>query len=312
MANLLDRLRSRGALALLGYALVYCVAYAWLADRAASAAGEALGVLIVFGGGFTLLAWSATRGCAPRVVEVRAPRAESLLVLGYLALFAVGFLGVGLSAVRAAFPDEPLQNGAILLAKLAAMVVLPLWLFRLRGYRWRTLLDLAPGDRREWRALLVLCLALGVFQLVVGRGPQMLAEVGAAPWQVALVAPLTFAWLTLEAGLTEEFLFRVLLQTRLAAWLRSETAAIVVMALLFGLAHAPGYVLRGGYAFEGMAGPPDPLTAATYSIVVVSVIGFMFGVLWARTRSLWLVVLVHGFTDTIPHLAEFVKLAFPR
>lgn len=58
------------------------------------------------------------------------------------------------------------------------------------------------------------------------------------------------------------------------------------MSLLFGLAHAPGYVQRGGHLMEGIPGAPDPLTAAAYSIAVVSPIGSLFGVLWARTRSL--------------------------
>jgi hypothetical protein len=33
----------------------------------------------------------------------------------------------------------------------------------------------------------------------------------------------------------------------------------------------------------------------------------MFGVLWARTRSLLLVVLLHGWADTIPNLAPLVQ-----
>jgi membrane protease YdiL (CAAX protease family) len=58
---------------------------------------------------------------------------------------------------------------------------------------------------------------------------------------------------------------------------------------------------------EGMAGPPSALTAAANAIAVVSGTGFMFGVLWARTRSLTLVVLLHGLTDTIPNLAPTIR-----
>jgi membrane protease YdiL (CAAX protease family) len=82
------------------------------------------------------------------------------------------------------------------------------------------------------------------------------------------------------------------------------------MSVLFGLAHAPGYVLRAGHLAEGMASAPDPLTAAAYAIMVVSPIGLMFGVLWARTRSLGLVVLLHGFTDLVPNLAPFARTWF--
>ncbi len=79
------------------------------------------------------------------------------------------------------------------------------------------------------------------------------------------------------------------------------------MAALFGLAHAPGYVLRGRHLMEGMGKAPDILTAAAYSIAVVSPIGLMFGVLWKRTRNLWLLVFLHGWTDLLPNLADFIR-----
>jgi membrane protease YdiL (CAAX protease family) len=34
----------------------------------------------------------------------------------------------------------------------------------------------------------------------------------------------------------------------------------------------------------------------------------MFGVLWWRTRSLLLVVLLHGAVDMLPHTAEMARL----
>ena len=35
--------------------------------------------------------------------------------------------------------------------------------------------------------------------------------------------------------------------------------------------------------------------------------GLAFGVLWARTRSLLLVALLHGWFDLVPNLAGFVR-----
>jgi membrane protease YdiL (CAAX protease family) len=78
-----------------------------------------------------------------------------------------------------------------------------------------------------------------LLQLVAGRGPQLIAALPQPAWAIALAAPLALVWMCLEAGLTEEFLFRVALQTRAAAWLRSEVAGIAAMAVLFGLAHVP-------------------------------------------------------------------------
>lgn len=304
-----------GAVAL--YAASYGACLAVLARAPGFQAGEAAGILLVFGIGFTAVAWAATRGLEPVPIAVRRPAQESIAILAYLAVFAVLFLGSGLTLIREWLPDGRIERTGILLAKLVAMVILPAWIFLCLGAGPR---DLVPsgargvGGKREWRALAILCGLMLLLQFTVGRGPREMAKLqaewGWSAGHLALVAPLAMAWMTLEAGLTEEFLFRVLLQTRLEAWLRNRTAAILAMAVLFGLAHAPGYVLRGGHVAEGMTIAPDPLTAAAYAIVVVSPIGFLFGALWARTRCLGLVVLLHGFTDLVPNLASFARTWF--
>jgi membrane protease YdiL (CAAX protease family) len=94
----------------------------------------------------------------------------------------------------------------------------------------------------------------------------------------------------------------VLLQSRLSAVLRSQLGGIVLMALLFGLAHAPGLYLRSGITHEGLGAHPSFLMAAGYSIVVISVAGFFLGVLWARTRNFALVVVIHAAGDLLPNL----------
>jgi membrane protease YdiL (CAAX protease family) len=238
---------------------------------------------------------------------VRDPARESLVLLAFLAVFALVFLGWGLSALKAAVTAQPAQELLVVFAKLLAMVGAPLLVFRALGYRWRELLALPGLAGREWLAFAVMAVALLALQALLGRGLQAIAALPGPGWVVAAFVPLTVALMCLEAGLTEEFLFRVLVQTRLAAWMKSEVAGIVAMAVLFGLAHAPGYVLRGAHLFEGMDAAPSPLTAVAYAIAIVSPIGFVFGVLWARTRSLLLVVLLHGLTDTIPNLAPTVR-----
>jgi hypothetical protein len=44
-----------------------------------------------------------------------------------------------------------------------------------------------------------------------------------------------------------------------------------------------------------------------YAVVVTSVVSFLFGLLWARTRSLVLVALLHAMTDLLPNLAAFIR-----
>jgi uncharacterized protein len=297
----------RAAAAIAAYAVLYAGSLAWLARVPGFEAGESLATLLVFGLGFSLVAWLATRGFTLTPRPVREPARESVAVALYLAAFALLVLGWGFTWVREAVPDGRAEDLAMLALKLATMVLLPGLLFVQLGYRWSDLLGEPRFGARHWRVLLVIGALLLALQLLVGRGPATIAALPHPHWQVAMAAPFALAWLTLEAGLTEEFLFRALLQSRLAAWLRSPTAGLVGMAVLFGLAHAPGYVLRGAHAAEGIAATPDALTAAAYAIAVVSPIGFLFGVLWLRTRSLWLVVLLHGWTDLVPNLAPFVR-----
>jgi hypothetical protein len=97
--------------------------------------------------------------------------------------------------------------------------------------------------------------------------------------------PLVFLWLVLEVSVVEEFFFRVLLQSRLSAALRSELGGIVLMSLIFGLVHAPGLYLRTSVTQEGLSAHPSFPMAVGYSIVITSVAGFFLGVLWARTRN---------------------------
>ena len=139
------------------------------------------------------------------------------------------------------------------------------------------------------------------FQSVAGRGMKDI-EAAHVPGDTLLFGmPLVFLWLVLEAGVVEEFFFRVLLQSRLSSALRSELGGIVVMALLFGLIHAPGLYLRTSVTQEGLSGHPSLWMAVGYSIVITSVAGFFLGVLWARTRNFLVLILVHAAADLLPN-----------
>jgi len=147
----------------------------------------------------------------------------------------------------------------------------------------------------------MLLLVLG-FQAVFGRGLRDIVQAHLPAATLAIGFPIAFVWLALEAGIVEEFFFRALLQSRLSRALRSELGGIVLMSLLFGLAHAPGLYLRAGLTQEGLLAHPPLLMAVGYSIVITSVGGFFLGVLWARTRNFALIVLVHAMADLLPDL----------
>ena len=88
--------------------------------------------------------------------------------------------------------------------------------------------------------------------------------------------------------------------------MRSPAAAIVVTSLLFGLSHWPGLYLRGNPGVDGWS--TDPIQVAAFTIATLSPVALAVGLLWARTRSLLLVVLVHGAIDALPNTAEFVRI----
>ena len=118
-------------------------------------------------------------------------------------------------------------------------------------------------------------------------------------------APAAFAWVAL-GSLSEEFLFRAVLQSRLSAVLGSPAGAVMVSALLFSLAHAPGIYLRGDADTLGRSS--DLVRVVAYVVAVFTPIGILYGTIWTRTRSLLLVVLVHAWLSFTPKIAEIAAL----
>lgn len=262
---------------------------------------EPLFLLGVLGVGFPLLAWLLTRG-PTRPAPVAVASASAWPPLVYLGLFAVLVLGWGFSALDAAVPGEPAQSVAQLALKLATMVALPAWLFLRAGPR----LPPALPARRLWLVFAAMAVAFLAFQAVFGRGLGTLGALAPSAATLAWAIPACWVWQTLEAGLCEELLFRRVLQQTLYAASGSQVAAVAFASLLFGLAHAPGLYLRGASLLEGVA-DPTPAWAVAYSIVMIAPAGVLFGVLWARTRSLRLLVPLHGTVDLLPQLAPFIR-----
>ena len=146
-----------------------------------------------------------------------------------------------------------------------------------------------------------------LFQYFLGGGSAPLREGKFSAMQMVLGFPLLFISLVVEVGLVEEFFFRALLQSRLEVLFKSATAGIIVSGLIFGLAHVPGFLLRGASSLEGLndsAGWPAILAVA---FVNLSIAGIFLGIIWHYTRNLWLVMVIHALVDLLPNLGEFVR-----
>lgn len=299
----LRSLPSRSAIiALAVAALAYATALFVLQRAPDFSLAEPLFLFALLGVVFPLLAWLGTLKKAHAPPSPSREASQLPRVLLYLAVFALVVLGWGFSRINATFPDEPAQSIVQLAVKLGTMVLLPAWLFL--GFRLDARATLPP--RRLLLVFVVMSLAYLAMQAVFGRGPTTLRELSPTATTLAWAIPLCWLWQTLEAGLCEEVLFRRILQEKIALATGSQVAAVAWASLLFGLAHAPGLWLRGGHLMEGVA-HASPSWAIAYSVVMIAPAGIAFGVLWARTRSLWLIVPLHGTVDLLPQLAPFIR-----
>lgn len=268
-------------------------------------AGEALAALLILGVTFPALAMLTTRRVSALPYVVRQPGMETTILVMYLVVIA-WVLVSGFGRV-ARIGTEPLHSLVLLSVKVMVFVAFPAGiLLALGSYR---IAELMPISLRwhELRPALLMSLAALLMQSFLGRGLHDIREAHLPGWVLAVATPLSFTWLMIEVGVVEEFFFRVLLQERLAAVLRSPWGGLVVSAVLFGLVHAPGFYLRPAATQEALGAHPSLFMAVGYSIVLTSLAGLFLGVLWMRTKNFAVLVIAHAATDFLPNLAPWVK-----
>lgn len=288
-----------------GYGLSWSACVAYLALRGADWTFP-LVAMGLFGIVLSLVAWWLTRGSNPPPVMVADPRRQSLWLLAYIALYAFVVIGWGLGALKQVVPPGPLQEWAVLAYKLVFHVAVPAALIWRLGGSLADTFD--PGLSRKRVGLTLAVFAAISFGLLAVVSPSLheIAQTGVSRPAMFGWIGASWLWMSLEAGLCEEYLFRAGLQSRLTAWLQSPLAAILVTCVLFSLVHWPGLYLRGGPDVDGWS--TDPLQVAAFTVATLSPLAILLGVLWTRTRSLLLVVAVHGAIDALPHTAEMIRL----
>lgn len=277
---------------------------------------DAIGGLLIFGIIFPLLAWVTTLRARPLALPKRRSPGEMGLLFACLAVVTLYLIwGAALSEalVPASWLASPRAKSFVALArKLIVFVAIPFLLYRIIfGYRWRDFGVQVAGLKalagNHLLVVLVLSAVILLFQYFAGTGAAPIRRGEFNVTQLAIGLPLCFAWLFLEVGLVEEFFFRAVVQERLAVWFRSEVSGVALMALLFGLAHAPGFILRGAGLHEAIGTAPSPLDSIAYAIVILSLSGIFFGIVWARTKNLFAVMFIHAATDLLPNFKEFVQ-----
>jgi membrane protease YdiL (CAAX protease family) len=141
---------------------------------------------------------------------------------------------------------------------------------------------------RPWYIAALVLIAVSVGETIASP-PSAGFHVPALPTLIAELVLLTFV-----VGPTEELLFRGVIQTGLNA--SFGQSGIVVGALLFGLFHLINLATQS-------------LGATLLQVFTATVIGFLFGVLYDRTRNLIGASLAHSVADfsatAIPLFAYF-------
>jgi membrane protease YdiL (CAAX protease family) len=300
----------------LGGVAVWVMSFFILTRRPDFSFEDQLVALVLFAFVLPLIAWFALWRARPLEIDMHPRNSEMLGILAYvLALSA--YLAFGPQTIDRLLPQIWTANAQIhffinAARKLIVFVLLPYLLFGPPfGYRRRDFGLQAAGWRESVRTHLPVILVISgfmlVFQYFVGNAAAPIREGRLTSTQLAAGLPLAFIWLAIEAGFVEEFFFRGLLQARLSAWFRSEVTGVVLMSLAFGLAHAPGFIFRNAGEVEGLGANPSALDAIAYSIATIAIIGILFGVIWARTKNLIALILIHAAIDLLPNVSGFVK-----
>lgn len=300
-----DLAGTSGRLAISAFLGIWLLAVGFLAIRGADWIFP-LFAMLVFGIGISAIGWWLTMGQTPPPSAIPNPARESKALLIYLLVYGLLFVGVGLGMVKESVAAGPAQEWLVILYKLLIHIVLPLGVLIAVG---GTVGPLFSGASFGWRqALLLLVMAGLMFGLLAVVSPSIrhIAETGlslsaALPWIMG-----AWLWVSIEAGLCEEALFRGLLQTRLAAWTGSPVFAILAVSIVFALSHWPGLYLRGGPGTDGWS--TNPIQVAAFTIATLTPLSILFGILWQRTRNLILIALIHGAVDALPYTAEFIGI----
>ena len=296
--------------------ILYACAFAILLRNKSFEPAGAIVVLVVFGGIFPLLAWAATFRAVPLSISVRPSTSALIALTGYVLLLSVYLIG-GPQWIDQHLPHSWVDSARIrfllaLAKKLAVFVAIPFVIFRFAfGYRARDFGIQREGLRALCGSHLPVVLVVGgaflCFQYFFSGGGAAFRHEHFTAFQLFIGLPLCFVWLFVEAGLVEEFFFRGLVQSQFAAAFKSEVSGVVLMSLIFGLAHAPGFIFRHAGEVEGLGSNPSAVDSIAYSIVVLAVSGITFGIIWARTKNLFALMLIHAAGDLLPNFAGFVR-----
>jgi len=300
----------------IGYLFIYLIFLFLLHFVEQFPVAEPLVILVIIGIGFSGLALLLTTSSKPFDISIRATRTEMIALMICLIIVTV-YLTWGKDVANVIFNSYSEDSAFVkliisLVQKLIFFVIIPIFIF-IKYFKY-SIGDFGikfRNERNRWqshlRVLIGMSLIFIIFNYFLGEGARPIREGQFGARQLIIGLPITFLWLIIEVGLVEEFFFRGLIQSRLTAFFKSEVTGIVLTCLIFGLAHAPGLVLRGAGVISPVGESPSILLGVGYTIVILSVTGFCLGIAWARTKNLLVLMAIHAAGDLMPSFSEIVE-----
>ena len=300
----------------LAYLIVYLVSTILLFTIENFDAGELIFILLIVGIIFTSIAYTLSRNSSPLIsdppIQFREWYTLSVLVL-FMAISITGYKDF----LNWILPEQILNQSSSMsiistITKLIIFVFIPLIVYFLKyGFNlkdWGIIQPLKKVmNRKSILIFLIMSSILLLFQYFFGNGARPIREGLITSRQLLLGLPLYYIILIVQVGIIEEFFFRTFLQSRLSILLNSQTGGIVISALIFGLAHAPGIYLREGGVLANLGEEPSLLLSIGYSISVLSVAGLFLAIIRDRTKNFWLIVCIHAMVDLLPGLNGFLE-----
>lgn len=273
---------------------------------------DILAVFICVGIVFSFVAWWLVKDSTSIIPDRPALKNEWIVIAGlilYFFFYVTYGTGWVNQLVSSSIKNVAWKNDiSVTIKKLLVFVVVPFFIYKSRGFSWR---DFGLGlsgkeifNRKNILIFIALSLVVLAFQYFLSGGARPVREGQFSFIRLLTGLPFLFIWLLIEAGLVEEFFFRAVLQSRIAVLLKSQVAGIVISGLIFGLAHAPGLYLRGA-ASEGVSESMPFYFWAAYTITAMSLAGIFLGIVWSRTKNLYLVMAIHAMVDLLPNAADF-------
>ncbi len=149
-----------------------------------------------------------------------------------------------------------------------------------------------------WAIPLGLLVSLTV-QLLLSRNADVFLEL-VLSGRALYLAPIAFLFLLLTTGVTEEFFFRGVLQTRLTAAFRSNVLGVIVTSILFGLYHVPYAYLNPNWPSYG------DLAGALQAGLANGILGgVVLGVVYVLAGgNLVVAIIVHALIDVFPAMTH--------